>query len=283
MDLHAELESLRPRRKQIVFDVVESLGFDTSDWVASATNPRKIKANPKYCYDWSFIQPEKIAIFNLWHDAMKIEDDTIIYRDNFRSNAAYHRANGGKTQWITRGLKLDRDAAQAARENLPIRVLIVHGERRATQDPNSDSSKVSHRELDAEPWHIRHYDTETGDFVLARGAGQSIYVDQFDSDALSADVERKQVSSAVYSRNRDVRMAALKRSKGRCEYCNEPGFQTASGRIYLETHHVVPLSEGGPDSVDNVIAVCPLDHRKAHYAHDAASIRVAMIAILARN
>lgn len=283
MDLQVELESLKPRRKQIVFDVVESLGFDTSDWVASAKNPRKIKANPKYCYDWSFVQPEKVAIFNLWHDAMKIEDDAIIYRDNFRSNAAFHRANGGKTQWITRGLKLDRDAAHAARENLPIRVLIVHGERRATQDPHSDSSKVSHRELDTESWHIRHYDTETGEFVLARGAGRSIYVDQFDSESLSADVERKHVSSTVYSRNRDVRLAALERSRGRCEYCNELGFRTSSGRIYLETHHVIPLSEGGPDSVGNVIAVCPLDHRKAHYADDAAAIRTAMIAILAQS
>jgi len=283
MDLRAELENLKPRRKQLVFDVVESLGFDTSDWVASAKNPRKIKANPKYCYDWSFVQPGKVAIFNLWHDAMKIEGEAIVYRDNFRSNAAYHRANGGKTQWIVRGLKLDRDAGRAARESLPIRVLIVDGERRATQDPHSDSSQVSRRELDAEPWHIRDYNPETGEVVLARGARQSIYVDQFDSESLSADVERKQMSSTVYSRNRDVRLAALKRSKGKCEYCDEPGFLTPSGRIYLETHHVVPLSEGGPDSVDNVIAVCPLDHRKAHYAHDAAAIQMAMIAILKQS
>jgi hypothetical protein len=283
MDIQSELDGLKPRRKQIVFDVVESLGFDTSDWIASATNPRKIKANPKYCYDWSFVQPKKVAVFNLWHDAMKMENGEIVYRDNFRQNAAFHRANGGKTQWITRGLKLDRDAAQAAYDNLPIRVLVVDGKRRATQDPHSDSSKVSHRELDAEPWHIRHYDSRTGEFVLVRGTGQSAYVDQFDSDTLSAEVERKQVSSSVYTRNRDIRQAALVRSKGRCEYCDEPGFQTSSGRIYLETHHVIPLSEGGPDAVDNVIAVCPLDHRKAHYAHDALTIRARMIEILKQS
>jgi 5-methylcytosine-specific restriction protein A len=272
MDIQSELDGLKPRRKQIVFDVVESLGFDTSDWIASATNPRKIKANPKYCYDWSFVQPEKVAIFNLWHDAMKIEDGAIVYRDN-----------GGKTQWITRGLKLDRDAARAATENLEIRVLVVHGKRRATQDPHSDSSKVSHRELDAEPWHIRHYDSQTGEFVLARGSGQSAYVDQFDGEPLVAEVERRQVSGTVYTRNRDVRQAALIRSKGRCEYCDEPGFRTLSGRIYLETHHVIPLSEGGPDAVDNVIAVCPLDHRKAHYAYDALAIRGQMIETLKRK
>ncbi|RYD41875.1 MAG: HNH endonuclease [Sphingomonadales bacterium] len=103
---------------------------------------------------------------------------------------------------------------------------------------------------------------------------------------LGHDVER--VSGAHWgecniTRNRDIRQAALMRSKGRCEYCDEPGFRTSSGRIYLETHHVIPLSEGGPDAVDNVIAVCPLDHRKAHYAYDALAIRVRMIEILKQS
>jgi hypothetical protein len=53
-----------------------------------------------------------------------------------------------------------------------------------------------------------------------------------------------------------------------CELCGEPGFLTAAGSIYLETHHVVPLSLDGPDHESNVVALCPNDHRRAHFGSD---------------
>ena len=36
------------------------------------------------------------------------------------------------------------------------------------------------------------------------------------------------------------------------------------GRVYLETHHIVPLAENGRDTEQNVIALCPNEHREAH-------------------
>ena len=118
MSAQAQLASLKPIRKDRVFDLVEALGFDVSDWIATASNPSKVRANPKYCYDWSFIVAGERAIFNLWHGAMQAEGNEIVYRDNFRRNADHHRRNGGKPQWIMRGEKLDRDAATAARDKL---------------------------------------------------------------------------------------------------------------------------------------------------------------------
>jgi hypothetical protein len=38
MDAQAELQALTPRHTERVFDVLESLGFDMSDWIATATN-----------------------------------------------------------------------------------------------------------------------------------------------------------------------------------------------------------------------------------------------------
>lgn len=49
------------------------------------------------------------------------------------------------------------------------------------------------------------------------------------------------------------------------------------GRAYLETHHVVPLSEGGADSTSNVVALCPKDHKRAHYAVDRDEIRKVLL------
>ncbi|MCQ9156197.1 HNH endonuclease [Acidomonas methanolica] len=73
----------------------------------------------------------------------------------------------------------------------------------------------------------------------------------------------------------------LKRAHGRCEHCDQPGFRRGDGAVYLETHHIVPLHEGGPDRVDNVIALCPNDHREAHYGEAAAALRLRFIAVVA--
>jgi hypothetical protein len=35
---------------------------------------------------------------------------------------------------------------------------------------------------------------------------------------------------------------ALIRAGGNCEYSGKQGFEMANGNIYLETHHIVPLS-----------------------------------------
>lgn len=33
---------------------------------------------------------------------------------------------------------------------------------------------------------------------------------------------------------------------------------------YLETHHIVWVSQGGSDTMDNTVALCPNCHRKMH-------------------
>lgn len=68
-------------------------------------------------------------------------------------------------------------------------------------------------------------------------------------------------------RSDSVKFYALKRAGGRCENClsNAP-FINEKGEDYLEVHHTTRLSDGGPDSPINVIALCPNCHRKAHHA-----------------
>lgn len=58
---------------------------------------------------------------------------------------------------------------------------------------------------------------------------------------------------------------AKRRAKGICLLCDEPApFIDDKGKPYLEAHHIVWLSEGGKDSVQNVVALCPNCHRKMH-------------------
>lgn len=70
-----------------------------------------------------------------------------------------------------------------------------------------------------------------------------------------------------YRRCKNVIDAAIERSRGLCEFCGEkaPFTRKSDGKPFLEVHHKRPLSEGGPDTLDNVAAICPNCHRQAHY------------------
>ena len=70
-----------------------------------------------------------------------------------------------------------------------------------------------------------------------------------------------------YKRNPIVVSKVLERADGVCELCNEqaPFLRKADNTPYLETHHIIPLSEEGSDTIDNVVAVCPNCHAEQHY------------------
>jgi 5-methylcytosine-specific restriction protein A len=57
----------------------------------------------------------------------------------------------------------------------------------------------------------------------------------------------------------------------------ERRFSHGWGGFYLEGHHVIPLNCGGLDDERNVVAICPDDHRRAHYGEDRHVLRDRMI------
>lgn len=90
-------------------------------------------------------------------------------------------------------------------------------------------------------------------------------------------------SGTVYRRDPKVRDAVLLLSGGHCERCGQQGFVTITGDRYLETHHVVGVAERGPDSIDNVIAVCPNCHRQAHFAANKIQVEREFMAAIRRR
>lgn len=75
------------------------------------------------------------------------------------------------------------------------------------------------------------------------------------------------VQQAVFVRNQLVVAEVLFRANGHCEQCKKPApFLRESDKTpYLEVHHIIRLADGGDDTVENAIALCPNCHRKAHY------------------
>lgn len=79
--------------------------------------------------------------------------------------------------------------------------------------------------------------------------------------------ERISIISTGFRRNPDVVVEVLNRAEGLCEECFKPGpfKKRSNGEPYLEVHHKVWLSQGGEDTVENAIALCPNCHRKMHF------------------
>ena len=77
---------------------------------------------------------------------------------------------------------------------------------------------------------------------------------------------RKTTTVNVFVRSPYVRAAALLRANGICQDCSEPApfKKKSNGQPYLEVHHIKPLSQGGADSTQNTIALCPNCHSKRH-------------------
>lgn len=73
-----------------------------------------------------------------------------------------------------------------------------------------------------------------------------------------------------FKRDPQVKGWVLRQAKGVCECCNQPApFEGTDGEPFLEVHHVRKLAEGGSDTVNNAVAICPNCHRALHYGMKA--------------
>ncbi|MED1646024.1 HNH endonuclease [Brevibacillus agri] len=79
--------------------------------------------------------------------------------------------------------------------------------------------------------------------------------------------ETYETKTRVFKRNPDVIAEVLVRANGICEKCKSPApfIRASDGTPYLEVHHKIRLADGGEDTVENAIAVCPNCHRELHF------------------
>jgi 5-methylcytosine-specific restriction protein A len=81
------------------------------------------------------------------------------------------------------------------------------------------------------------------------------------------------VAREEYKRDPAVRADVLDRSEGLCELCRKAApFHKENGEPFWEVHHIEFLAEGGADTVENAVALCPNCHREAHYGIDRKTI-----------
>lgn len=291
----ATLAELRPATPAAIMDLVAEAGVDVSPWSRKqdgmpVKNPR---ANPSYCYEWAFGGKGEPGVVCIWHEQLSLKDGHIAFEGHLRERAlrldgiATDRTRDSSVRQrardqADRARRFDSLIQRAWRTPFPLRVVVLSGDRRSEEELGHQSSQVEKRQLDPLPWYVHSYDDD-GAFLLVRGVARETtppFVDQF---SLPAGPIRREAVTTSYVRSAEVRQAVLARAKGRCELCGETGFVTASGSVYLETHHVDSLGNGGPDTEWNVVALCANDHRRAHHAQDHAAITAQLKTILRKH
>lgn len=305
-DAVAVIEALRPTRDQKIMDLVAETGIDVSGW-AFKGNGEPVKtprANPSFCYEWAFGGDREPIALCIWHESLKTHEGWVVFKGHLRERALKldslatdrskpdHVRSRARDQ-AARSRSFDLLVQRAYRKALPVRAVLIEGERRTEGELGWDSSTVKYRLLDTKQWYVHRYDDEDGSFLLVRNvAVQAVltaasampelsrsvaFVDQF---SLLESPARHEAMRSSYERSASVRNVVLQRAKGNCECCGTRGFITSAGAVFLETHHVVPLSKMGSDMEWNVVALCPNDHRKAHYAEDKVAVQQRLIEFL---
>lgn len=81
--------------------------------------------------------------------------------------------------------------------------------------------------------------------------------------------EPKVSEVTIYHRNPYLKEAVRRVADGKCQFCGKPApFIDKYGQPYLEEHHVKKLADGGTDTSDNVVAICPNCHKRIHVLND---------------
>lgn len=78
------------------------------------------------------------------------------------------------------------------------------------------------------------------------------------------DNKCKYVNIKQYNRDQTISKDTKNRANGICDLCDQTApFITKDGP-YLESHHLIWISKGGPDNIYNTVALCPNCHRRVH-------------------
>jgi hypothetical protein len=147
---------------------------------------------------------------------------------------------------------------------------------------------------------VRIWGDEVGQPLLSAEVGATAAVVAFESERLetqdlpqlltkytaqrNAGVPRpstRVLSARAYERDPLVIAIGRKRADHRCEVkdCEHPSFETPQGLRYTEVHHIIPLAEGGDDTIENVACLCAAHHREAHLGARAGHLTLQLKAL----
>lgn len=176
------LETLKPQTKETIYDLLQQLDISTDQWLTKENGDEvdNVKANPNYCYNWSFGSIQEGFALCIWHGTLELNDGQVVFEENLRELSS--RLQTAARQATKETAKRTRSITQATRarafddalnvsyeRGLPVSVILTEGDRRSREELGSGSSHVLFRSLDPIKWYVHAYDNSTGDARMVRG------------------------------------------------------------------------------------------------------------------
>ncbi len=130
----------------------------------------------------------------------------------------------------------------------------------------SERAKLKRIETCADDWGVDFFPEYSNPFEFEEEVENAM---NQDLSKVKGNKFPNQIQVQTYQYERDPKVAAyaLRKANGICDDCHQPApFTSRKSRLpYLEVHHIKMLKDGGPDTIDNVIALCPNCHRRRHF------------------
>lgn len=145
-----------------------------------------------------------------------------------------------------------------------------------TEDSSDDIRDVTSPKVVQED--VPSSDEQTIDPEVLREKAEENAVEEIPEETTTVTHETPE-----YNRSTEIKKYVKARSDGVCEGCGEPApFTSKTGEPYLHAHHVHELSNGGSDTPDTVIALCPNCHYRVHHGEDGEEFNQKLIQRLAK-
>ncbi len=113
--------------------------------------------------------------------------------------------------------------------------------------------------------------------VIHRRPLQAPVAEEISRSVPPVPVEGPEGAADLFETDLAVEEHAKRSANGLCQLCGlHAPFSGHDGQPFLEVHHIVPLADGGTDTRENVVALCPNCHRKMHVLNlqaDVAKLR----------
>jgi hypothetical protein len=238
-------------------DLLTAADIDVTAWSfrSDGSEVDTPKANPDYCYDWSFGTEDEGFVLCIWCDLLDESLRAISYRENIQELArelertshdrGIEQTSRSRAQQQARRARAFDDALDLSfRKARPIKVILTAGDRRSRDEIVEKASKVALRSLDTESWYLHRYSRDTGECLLVRSIAPDTVPpsasDEFaeDDNSPGADDDRRLREVAVRRGQGEFRANLLAAYSRRCAVTGSPVAEL------LEAAHIIPHAEG---------------------------------------
>lgn len=238
---------------------------------------------------------KSIVIFS-FQQFLNIKD--VPYQDTWQGNTIQYTGQGKSgDQTLSRNNKLLADSTQndisvylfeaftKGENRYRGRVYLVHNPYQVNEVDSNDQKRQVYkfplRLLDAGAYVssndlVKHKEQQIK--VLNKASTRDLKKAAIEASHLNSELKRtghiKMASSRktdmeVFTRNQAIASYVKLLAKGVCALCDKPApFKDKNNRPFLHAHHIEYLSNGGLDTLENCIAVCPNCHAKIHILND---------------